>query len=186
MANKKKKKGKKKKPKDFKSASVSINFKQLNNLAKPVEKVFKTSPELLFKPNSYYRQDSEEKAPIFNPNNTWIPLVSEGAPSYEANKYYKLTRIDRIAPAFTDGDVYKKWLDHYAEIIHSVEDDISSRKSTHSQNVELYNFEADIGDIVGGDDYLTGYSISQPVTNIIVKCKNGIESFEYVVGGENG
>lgn len=43
--------------------------------------------------------------------------------------------------------------------------------------------EIDIGDIVGGRDYITGIVIAQPVTKKIIKIANNQQSISYEIGG---
>lgn len=43
--------------------------------------------------------------------------------------------------------------------------------------------ELELGDIVGGRDYITGMSIAQPVTRKIVKISNRNQSISYEIGG---
>ena len=135
--------------------------------------------------NTFYRRDSKEIIPKFDPKNTWIPLTRAVAPAYVANRYYRRVEIETItAPPFT-GDIYRQWIDHYGGMVSSAIESIESMSNNDTQKIDLSDFDADIGDIIGGEDYLTETQISQEVTNIIVKCKNGIEKFEYEVGGEN-
>lgn len=45
--------------------------------------------------------------------------------------------------------------------------------------------EIDIGDIVGGRDYVTGIVIAQPVTKKIIKIGNNSQSISYEIGGND-
>lgn len=47
------------------------------------------------------------------------------------------------------------------------------------------NLDVDIGDIVGGRDYITGIAIAQPVTKKIIKITNSIQSISYEIGGNS-
>lgn len=46
------------------------------------------------------------------------------------------------------------------------------------------DIELEIGDIVGGRDYITGMTIAQPVTRKIVKYNNKKQSISYEIGGK--
>lgn len=54
-----------------------------------------------------------------------------------------------------------------------------SQKITLSDNMNVW-----LGDIVGGRDYITGTTISEPITKIIYKYKYGEESLSYTIGGQ--
>lgn len=45
------------------------------------------------------------------------------------------------------------------------------------------NLELDIGDIVGGRDYITGAVIAQPITKKIIKINHNEQSISYEIGG---
>lgn len=45
------------------------------------------------------------------------------------------------------------------------------------------NLDLDIGDIVGGRDYITGTVIAQPITKKIIKINNNGQSISYEIGG---
>jgi hypothetical protein len=57
--------------------------------------------------------------------------------------------------------------------------------SADEQTVTLDDFEVTIGDTVGGIDEKTGLTVTESVTNIILKYSNGIRSsIEYKIGGQ--
>lgn len=51
-------------------------------------------------------------------------------------------------------------------------------------DVEKLGIEVDIGDIVGGRDYITGTSLSKPIVNKIYTEENGIRKLEYKLEGD--
>lgn len=58
---------------------------------------------------------------------------------------------------------------------------------TDSQSVSVSNeSEYELGDIVGGRDYVTGLTVAQPVTQIIIKQKDGVFTKSFRTGGRNG
>ena len=48
----------------------------------------------------------------------------------------------------------------------------------------LDDFEADIGDVVGGVDDVTGIELCEKITNMIVNIQNDVVNIEYSIGGE--
>lgn len=61
--------------------------------------------------------------------------------------------------------------------------EVMNRK-TFSMDVESLNLDVDIGDIVGGRDYITGLSLKKPIVSKILKIENGKTSLEYEIEGE--
>lgn len=57
-------------------------------------------------------------------------------------------------------------------------------KSSDSVSASFSKLDVDIGDIVGGRNRATGIVLKEPVTQEIVKIKNGIETITYKVGEE--
>ena len=55
---------------------------------------------------------------------------------------------------------------------------------TFEMNVESLNLSVEIGDIIGGRDYLTGIYAKQPVKSKVWRQENGVESIVYKVEGE--
>ena len=56
---------------------------------------------------------------------------------------------------------------------------------TFGMDIAKLGIDVDIGDVVGGRDYLTGMYSSKPIENIIYSITNRIESKEYELEGEN-
>lgn len=57
-------------------------------------------------------------------------------------------------------------------------------KQTFKMDVASLGLDVNIGDIVGGRDYLTGMYMSKPVENITYAITNGVESKTYKLEGE--
>lgn len=57
-------------------------------------------------------------------------------------------------------------------------------KQTFKMDVAALGIDVNIGDIVGGRDYLTGMYMSKPVENITYAITNGVESKTYKLEGE--
>ena len=58
-------------------------------------------------------------------------------------------------------------------------------KQTFKMDVASLGIDVDIGDIVGGRDYLTGLYMAKPVENIIYELINDVESKTYKLEGED-
>lgn len=58
-------------------------------------------------------------------------------------------------------------------------------KKTFKMDVAALGIDVNIGDIVGGRDYLTGMYMAKPVENIVYELTGGIESKTYKLEGEN-
>ena len=54
-----------------------------------------------------------------------------------------------------------------------------------SMDVASLDIDVEIGDIVGGRDYITGMYAAKPVETKIYHVENGIESIEYELEGED-
>lgn len=56
---------------------------------------------------------------------------------------------------------------------------------TFKMDVSSLDIDIEIGDIIGGRDYITGFSMSTPITNKIYTLKNGNISIEYKIEGDD-
>ena len=52
-------------------------------------------------------------------------------------------------------------------------------------DIAALGIEVEIGDIIGGRDYLTGIYVQKPVAGKIWTYDNGVESMEYKIEGED-
>ena len=90
------------------------------------------------------------------------------------------TGVDEIADVYdfpgADADV----LDEYARETFK---DLRSYQS-FEMDVESLNLEIEIGDIIGGRDYITGIQMSKPITGKVWTYKNQIENIEYTIEGD--
>ena len=57
-------------------------------------------------------------------------------------------------------------------------------KKTFRMNVERLDLDIDIGDIIGGRDYITGLTVEKALVNKIVTITNGQQAIDYIVEGE--
>lgn len=59
-------------------------------------------------------------------------------------------------------------------------------KQTFTMNLANLSVEADIRDIIGGRDYITGMSMAKPIVNKIYTEENGVVKIEYKLEGAEG
>ena len=94
-------------------------------------------------------------------------------------QYY--TGIDEIAAVYenTSADAEEAEQEAYEKLT-----ELMNRKS-FGMNVEELEIDGQIGDLIGGRDYLTGMYAVQPIQNIIVDIKDNIITKEYKLEGED-
>lgn len=61
--------------------------------------------------------------------------------------------------------------------------DVMSKKSFR-MNVQRLDIDIDIGDIIGGRDYITGTTVKKALVNKIITMINGEQTVDYIVEGE--
>lgn len=93
-------------------------------------------------------------------------------------QYY--TGIDEIADVYDFPGAEADVLEEYAL------ETFPSLMSTQSfeMDLESLNVDAEIGDIVGGRDYITGILMQKPITGKVWTYKNQREKIEYMIEGE--
>lgn len=134
-----------------------------------------------WKKNKYYTKYTKTKAPAFRKGYHRKKVEKSGAPTWAANKYYI---CEESAPIWEVGSFYKIVNDNYAELVAGGIDRLADLANTESQQVMLDDFEADIGDVVGGVDDVTGIELCEKITNMIVNIQNDVVNIEYSIGGE--
>lgn len=94
-------------------------------------------------------------------------------------QYYK--GLDEISA------VYENTSTETAELEKSATEKLQDlmNKMTFQMDVAKLGIKVEIGDIVGGRDYLTGMYMSKPVENIIYEITNGEETITYKLEGES-
>lgn len=72
-----------------------------------------------------------------------------------------------------------------ANLIESGENQLKSNASKNEFSIDLESVQdVAIGDIVGSRDYITGYTVTAPITSKLVKWKDGFETIEYKLSDE--
>lgn len=138
-----------------------------------------TIPEFISK--KYYIQGSKEIIPKYKRNNCYLPYSKISIPRWVENQYYDIKESVKI-PLFEPNKYYKIVLDHYAGILESGLTYFSGLTAENTQQVSIDDYDLNIGDTVGGKDDLTGLTIVQTVTNIIVKLNRGMLTLDYEIG----
>lgn len=95
------------------------------------------------------------------------------------NKYYK--GLEEIAEVYEDtnsesDELKERGIEKLNEI---------KNTKTFSMDINTLNIDIEIGDIIGGRDYITGNSLKSPIVNKIYTVDNGQESKEYKIEGDD-
>lgn len=134
-----------------------------------------------WKKYKYYTKLSVTYAPSFSARTVYCKIKttsSQHAPSFVSGEVYQEYNV---APYFTT--CYRKVYDHYGGMISKLLEDLEIFP-VNRQEVSIVDFEADIGDVVGGYDAKTNITMSAPITNVIYRIERGVQrSIEYVLGG---
>lgn len=103
-------------------------------------------------------------------------LQSDG--SYGSAPYY--TGMSEIA------EFYENTSAEDSELMSQAEKrfDEVRNKQTFDMDIEKIRADVEIGDIVGGKDYLTEMSVSEPIYNIVYEITNGVETKTYELEGD--
>lgn len=168
----------------YKPTDWANNYKKYYKVVKDGSKTkyqtIKGSSAPKWKKYKYFTKLSKTYAPKFG-SNVYVKIKSittESVPEFLPGETY---RQYKTAPRFIG--CYKKVLDHYGGMINSLLQDLEIFP-TNEQTVSLDDFEADIGDVVGGYDAKTGITLTAPIVNIIYRIERGIQrSIEYEIGG---
>ena len=135
-----------------------------------------------FKKRPHYRKDSVTVIPSFNANNCYRVNTSTTAPTWEANRYYSGKKTTK-APPFDFLNSYEKVYDHYQSMCETGVEYLTGLKADTIRAVTIDDINANIGDIVGGTDSVTGLSVVAAVTNINLTIEQGIITTDYEIGG---
>lgn len=108
-----------------------------------------------------------------------IDLYVQKDGSIGATPYY--TGIQEVAETYEDtssesAELQEKGTEKLRELMNS---------ATFSMDVESLGIDVEIGDIVGGRDYLTGLYAKKPIKSKIYKVTGGKESLEYEIEGDD-
>ena len=108
-----------------------------------------------------------------------LDLYVQADGSIGSQPYY--TGIQEIA------EVYENTSTETEELKSKAEERLQSlmNKKTFKMDVASLGIDVNIGDIVGGRDYLTGLYMAKPVENIIYELTNDVESKTYKLEGED-
>lgn len=136
-----------------------------------------------FEAGKYYRKDTTTVAPAFTTGTFYYNDPTTAAPTWVRNTYYSGEK-PKSAPEFIASNSYVMVSDHYAKMVEEGKKKIEELKASTEQTLNFQDVDVDIGDIVGGEDSLTGLTISERITNIIIKItyRDGLTA-QYVVGG---
>lgn len=107
-----------------------------------------------------------------------VDLYVQADGSIGEQPYY--TGVDEIVGIYEDTnaeaeELKEKGIDKLQELMNH---------TVFEMNVATLNVDVEIGDIVGGRDYLTGLYAKKPVSGKIWRVTGGVQSVEYSVAGE--
>lgn len=108
-----------------------------------------------------------------------IDLYVQKDGSIGTTQYY--TGIQEVAEVYEDtssesAELQEKGTEKLQELMNS---------TTYSMDVETLGIDVEIGDIIGGRDYLTGLYAKKPIKGKIYKVTGGKESLEYEIEGDD-
>lgn len=108
-----------------------------------------------------------------------VDLYVQEDGSIGATQYY--TGIQEVAEVYEDtssesAELQEKGTEKLRELMNS---------TTFSMDVETLGIDVEIGDIIGGRDYLTGLYAKKPIKGKIYKVTGGKESLEYEIEGDD-
>ena len=107
-----------------------------------------------------------------------IHLYVQADGSYGSVPYY--TGLDEIVEVYENTSTEESSLQSAAEKKFSE----IGNKQIFEMDIDQIRTNVEIGDIVGGKDYLTGMSAATPIFNIIFTSVNGVESKTYSLEGD--
>lgn len=133
--------------------------------------------------NKYYTAKQSTVAPSW-PGTVYIQRTRAIVPTWASGTFYTKTVVE-TAPSWKTKTYYERVEDHFASLVSAGIKELMNSISADEQTVTLDDFEVTIGDTVGGIDEKTGLTVTESVTNIILKYSNGIRSsIEYKIGGQ--
>ena len=108
-----------------------------------------------------------------------VDLYVQKDGSIGTTQYY--TGIQEVAEVYEDtssesAELQEKGTEKLQELMNS---------TTFSMDVETLGIDVEIGDIIGGRDYLTGLYAKKPIKGKIYKVTGGKESLEYEIEGDD-
>lgn len=135
-----------------------------------------------FSKRPHYKRGSVDIIPEFDEDNTYLVRTKTTTPTWIANEYYS-GKKEMKAPAFDSINSFEKTYDHYENMVKAGLDFFSGLKADSIRAVTIDDFNANIGDTVGGTDSITGLSVVAEVTNINITIEKGILTTDYEIGG---
>ena len=148
---------------------------------KYVKKSEQSAPK--WKKRKYYTHNTYTTPPKW-PGEVWLEKTKETPPSWETQRYWKATTT-RTAPTWKKYTYFTPVYDHYSKLVEEGLRFFKDNMISDTQRVTLTDFEVNVGDTIGGVDEITGIELTDIVTNVIVKYKNGIlQNTQYIIGGD--
>lgn len=108
-----------------------------------------------------------------------LHLYVQADGSIGTTQYY--TGIEEVTDVYDFPGADATTLEEYAREAFT---DVQSYQS-FEMNLDRLELDAEIGDTVGGRDYITGISMTKPITGKVWTFQNQIDKVEYAIEGEN-
>lgn len=137
----------------------------------------------LWRPRVYFTAKSYTVAPEWDKKTAYyVKYKNTDTPAFVSGSYYSKQDV-LLTPSFLPGVMFRKAIDHYAELVASGLERLKKSFNCDSVNIDLdLEGSYDIGDIVGASEHITGLAVWQPITKKIVTIKDGRTSISYKVG----
>ena len=157
----------------FGSQYVAVEAKKVWSEAD--QKYYENAPK--WEAKRYYTAETYEVAPEWtskqNRTKYYAQYKVTSIPAFVSGKYYSKHDV-LLTPSFVSGVMFRKAIDHYAELVASGLERLMQSYNCDSVDIDLdLEGSYDIGDIVGAVENTTRITVWQPITKKIVTIKNG-------------
>lgn len=178
---------------------ASVNYKlkiEVQNAAGEIKIILEAVPIFDYSQSVEFSQDGNVDFKIKNQTAIYEYLIALGGGELENRtvKYFKYNTDSTVeeVTAIPTGNFTRVYLYDYSsvgsddELVDSATKKLKEINSGNAQSITLNNDAEglELGDIVGGRDYITGLTVKAPVTNKIINIKNRIVSISYTVEGD--
>lgn len=163
-----------------KKVVLKWEYKNVESKKDKKGKEIKKAPS--WRAKKYYTRENYDITPSFEQNKYYKKISVAVAPSFVSGEYYQKTKI-AISPSWKTGTYYQLFYDHYSDLVLKGIEKLKEywNKDTLKTSLDA-EYEYDVGDIVGGNDKVTGIKVTSEITKKIVKIQKGHEEISYEIG----
>ena len=178
------------------SVNYKLKIEAATTAAGEIKIILAAVPTFDYSQSIEFSQDGNIDFKIKNQTAIYEYLIALGSGELENRtvKYLKYNTDSTVeeVTAIPTGNFTRVYLYDYSsvesdnELVDSATKKLKEINSGNAQSITLNNDAEglELGDIVGGRDYITGLTIKAPVTNKIINIKNRIVSISYTVEGD--